>query len=425
MRRVLAVLGLVLLVGFVGTAECISEVEDNGTPELADGLGALPGAGCRTGVVDPASDVDFYWFQVQSTCTVSIGIGSWEAILFTLHDAGGEWIDGESHTGGAEPTRLVARLDPGMYYVRLEGAFGSATGRYEISVSAASTTAGSACLDEVEANGAFAYADALRPRSDVSCRRGAISPADDVDVYWFEIGSSVTVMLETVTSGDTVLYLYDGSGAAVAEDDDGGEGSASRLIVSLSSGRYFVEVVSYGRDQRIPEYEIHLTIEGQAGDSDPGDDGPPPDGQDGSTPGDPPPWGWWITGSGILLNAWGSIDKECASDYDFIHGLCDVKSFSVTVPSEGYIAVALIDEPGQWLKAEVLDAFGYHIVGREGPQSSVYSQWAWVPAGTYRVEVTPGKRLDRSGFELHVFYSRSEPDDGFLVQRYGPKERTL
>lgn len=425
MRRMLLVVGLILLVGFVGTADCVPEVEDNGAPELADGLGVLPGAGCRVGVVDPSSDVDFYWFQVQSTCTVTIGVGSWDGIFYTLHDAGGNWIDGESHTGGAEPTRLAVRLEPGMYYVQLEGAYGEAAGRYEISVSSTSTTPGSACVDEVEANDTLAAADSLRPRSDVSCRRGAISPADDVDNYWFEIGASATVTLETVTSGDTVLYLYNGSGTELAEDDDGGEGSASRLRISLTSGRYFAAVISYGRDQRIPEYEIHLSVEGQSGDSDLGDDGPPPDGQDDPRPGDPPPWGWWITGNGILLNAWGTIDKECASDYDFINGLCDVKSYSFTVPSEGYIAVALIDESGQWLRAEVLDAFGYHIVGREGTQSSVYSQWAWVTAGTYRVEVTPGKRLDRSAFELHVFYSAAEPDDGFLVQRYGPEERTL
>ena len=425
MRRLIVVLCVALVCGGVVLADCPPEVEDNGTPELADGLAVLPGQGCRVGVIDPASDIDLYWFEVQSTCTVTIGVSSWDGIFFTLHDSTGQWLNGESHAGGSEPTHLLTRLDPGMYYVRLEGAYGEAAGRYEIAASSGSTTAASVCLDEVEANDALAAADALRPRADVSCRRAAISPAGDLDVFWFELSATATVLLETVTSGDTVLYLYDAAGTELAADDDGGEGSASRLRGTLTAGRYFAVVTSYGREQQIAEYEIHLTVGGPTGGADLGDDGPPPTVQDDPRPGEPPPWGWWISGDGILLNAWGSIDKECVSDYDLIHGLCDVKSFSFTVPSEGYIAIALIDEPEQWLRAEVLDSIGYRIVAKEGPQASIYSQWAHVPAGTYQVDVTPGKRLDRSAFELHIFFSRTQPAAGYLEQRYGTRERTL
>ncbi|MBU1050258.1 PPC domain-containing protein [Candidatus Bipolaricaulota bacterium] len=425
MRQVLAVLGLIFLVCFAGAAQCTPEVENNDTLGLADGLGSLSGGQCRSGVLDSPGDVDFFWFDLQSTGSVTITLQCWDDIFMTLSDGQGRWINGDSHIGGQAATQLTTRLAAGRYFVQLEAAYGGIAGRYEISATLNAAAKPSDCTPEVENNDSFGYADALCTEGNVCCRTGAISPGNDVDVYWFELSSSATVSIETVTAGDTMLYLYDASSNALAEDDDGGEGSASRLTTSLASGRYYVAVVSYGRDLIISRYEIYLSIAGSDGSADSDGNGPSPIEDNGSATGDAPPWGWWIYGGGILLNAWGSIDQDCVSDYDFAHGLCDRETFSFTVPSDGYIAVALIDESEQWLRAEVLDAFGYHIVAREGPQSSIYSQWAWVTAGTYTVEVTPGKRLDRSAFELHVFYSASEPHGDYLKTQYGPEEQSL
>ncbi|MCA1754795.1 MAG: PPC domain-containing protein [Spirochaeta sp.] len=73
----------------------------------------------------------------------------------------------------------------------------------------------------------------------------------------FEAGSTFTVEVGS-TDFDTILTLYDPKGAYIFEDDDGGEGTNSRLRFSTShSGTYTVEVKSYGGSEE-GEFDIEV-----------------------------------------------------------------------------------------------------------------------------------------------------------------------
>ncbi len=73
----------------------------------------------------------------------------------------------------------------------------------------------------------------------------------------FEAESTFTVEVRS-TAFDTVFTLYDPKGAYITEDDDGGEGTNSRLRFSTAhSGTYTVEVRSYGGTEE-GEFDVEV-----------------------------------------------------------------------------------------------------------------------------------------------------------------------
>ena len=80
---------------------------------------------------------------------------------------------------------------------------------------------------------------------------------DETVTGWLETGTPNTYTLEVVSAGeytldlrsdefDTVLEI-DGRGLSL-EDDDGGDGTNSRLSQRLAAGSYEVRVRSFGND---------------------------------------------------------------------------------------------------------------------------------------------------------------------------------
>lgn len=66
------------------------------------------------------------------------------------------------------------------------------------------------------------------------------------DPWALWIASTTTVDIRmTSTSFDTYLFLLDSTGAVVAEDDDGGEFTDSRILRTLAAGRYTVHATGY------------------------------------------------------------------------------------------------------------------------------------------------------------------------------------
>ena len=104
---------------------------------------------------------------------------------------------------------------------------------------------------------------------------------------------------------------------------------------------------------------------------------------------------------------------------------CDKKTYTFTLGSPGFLALALIDQAGEWITAYVYDAGHQRVAAKLGVSRPIYSEWTELPAGTYTVEVVPGKRLDNSPYELHVFFSTTRPDPGYLVRTYGSADREL
>ena len=68
--------------------------------------------------------------------------------------------------------------------------------------------------------------------------------------YSFTLGQSGSVEIDLASSAfDTFLALREGAGVAgrlVVSDDDGGQGTNSRIATELSAGTYTIEATSYG-----------------------------------------------------------------------------------------------------------------------------------------------------------------------------------
>ncbi|MCC5628088.1 pre-peptidase C-terminal domain-containing protein [Nostoc sphaeroides CHAB 2801] len=74
-----------------------------------------------------------------------------------------------------------------------------------------------------------------------------VQPGDnsDFDFYNFSLANSGTVTIRTVTSGDSVLGLFNDIGTLVQTDDDGRSDKSSLITSSLSAGTYSISVSKY------------------------------------------------------------------------------------------------------------------------------------------------------------------------------------
>ncbi|MCC5619857.1 pre-peptidase C-terminal domain-containing protein [Nostoc sp. CHAB 5715] len=81
----------------------------------------------------------------------------------------------------------------------------------------------------------------------VSAQLATVQPGGnpDFDFFRFTLANSGTVTIRTVTSGDTVLGLFNGAGNLVASNDDSGGGGSSLITSSLGTGTYSISVSKY------------------------------------------------------------------------------------------------------------------------------------------------------------------------------------
>lgn len=92
----------------------------------------------------------------------------------------------------------------------------------------------------------------------------------DVDMYRFEVTAPGTVTLTTSAvsgepEGDTVLRLFDGSGAEIAANDDYGVGLFSQIQRQLAPGSYYVGVSGYGNSTYDPRSDGGRSNGGETG----------------------------------------------------------------------------------------------------------------------------------------------------------------
>jgi V8-like Glu-specific endopeptidase len=85
----------------------------------------------------------------------------------------------------------------------------------------------------------------------------SISPADDVDWFTFNLNNWASLVLGTDgISGDTRMWLYDGSMTLIEFDDDDGYQYFSHIDRTCSNppGKYYVKIDEYGNNDTIAEY---------------------------------------------------------------------------------------------------------------------------------------------------------------------------
>ncbi len=82
---------------------------------------------------------------------------------------------------------------------------------------------------------------------------GFIERPGDIHSFWFEAtgGETYQIDVEPVTLADSIAVLFDEYDAELAYNDDYGDSFASRIVwVAPVSGRYYVEIRTWGERRR-------------------------------------------------------------------------------------------------------------------------------------------------------------------------------
>ena len=79
----------------------------------------------------------------------------------------------------------------------------------------------------------------------------------DTDYFRVTMSNSGTLVAYTTGGTDTYGSILDSSGTVLASDDEGGESSNFRVVTSVSSGTYYIEVRGYG-SSTIGDYTLHV-----------------------------------------------------------------------------------------------------------------------------------------------------------------------
>ncbi len=117
--------------------------------------------------------------------------------------------------------------------------------------------------------------------------------------------------------------------------------------------------------------------------------------------------------------------STCNSDSDLSLGRCHVLSYTPNITSPGYVALSLVFERGQQLRATVYDQSGKQVAFRPGNIADVYTSAHAVSPGTHAIKVGPELFTAESEFELKAYFSAREFSIDDLAALYGPRNRYL
>ena len=205
---------------------------------------------------DP-NERDTYRFTLESFSQVSlsmnrVGQAGVDPYL-ELYEAGGEQITVNDDGGAGVNSLIEQRLQPGSYRL-VARSFGSATGPYELTVSAISATEGMTPTNDL-AQGEIAIGQT---------RQGEIASLT-THLWTLDVATAGPVSISLThpagSSLDPRLGLLDGQGTEIASNDDGGEGMNALIREELSPGRYTIVASGYARTSGAYE----LSVEGIAG----------------------------------------------------------------------------------------------------------------------------------------------------------------
>ncbi len=238
----------------LGAAQ-VRETEPNDGLLLANPLGILSEAGLHvTGSIDPAGDLDFFSFTVpegfegivELVASGPLG-GDAALVLYGFVEALDRIAPIESSSyGKTTPYGLIfMRVDPGEYFVRL--------GTWEVEKTLASYDLKihrweSSDLGELVMGGALQVEDTIE--------------AGGLDAFMFTLSEPALVVFETSgeAEGDSVILLFGADGKLSELDIDSGEGTWSRLAVSLEAGEHTLAVLGFFEDDAFP-YSLSVSAE--------------------------------------------------------------------------------------------------------------------------------------------------------------------
>jgi hypothetical protein len=148
--------------------------------------------------------------------------------VIAFDDDGGESLN----------SRLIREFAPGSYLIWATTYEPGETGVYQLVLT---TLAPYACADAV---GSIALGQSVAGVLDASSC--LLDDAHFADPWRFALDRAAVVRIDlTSAEFDTYLIIADASGRWIAEDDDGGAGLNSRLVLSLAAGEYTIWVTTF------------------------------------------------------------------------------------------------------------------------------------------------------------------------------------
>ena len=242
----------------------ITLLESTGTPVAGDcleDLGTLTSDASRTGnwTSDCASATKtgnyarFYSFTLAEDREVTIDLTSGEdTVLNLLRGAGtgGTVVANNDDGGSGTNSRIIRTLQSGTYTIEATTFGAGVTGSFNISISLSEGTTDpdpTPTEDCAEDLGTLT-ADVSRTGNWTSDCASVTKAGNYARFYSFSVSLEQEVTIDLTSSVDTVLNLLRGAGTGgmvVANNDDGGSGTNSRIIQTLQSGTYTIEATTF------------------------------------------------------------------------------------------------------------------------------------------------------------------------------------
>ncbi len=224
-----------------------------------DDLGALSGTATRVGNLGDDCEspnyggrlARYYSFTLGQAGPVEIDLVSsvFDTFLALREgtDVAGRLVVSDDDGGLGTNSRISTELSAGTYTIEATSYATRVTGEFTLTATAAGGGGGGGCA-----------LDDLGVLSGTATRVGNLG--DDCEspnysgrlarYYSFTLGQAGPVEIDLVSSAfDTFLALREGTAVAgrlVVSDDDGGQGTNSRIGTELSPGTYTIEATSYG-----------------------------------------------------------------------------------------------------------------------------------------------------------------------------------
>ena len=358
-----------------------------------DDLGALSGTATRVGNLDhdcespsyPGRLARYYSFTLGQAGPVEIELMSsafdtWLALREGT-DAAGRLVASDDDGGQGTNSRIATELTAGTYTIEATSYATGVTGAFTLTVTAGGGGGGGCALDDL---GALSGTATRAGNLDHDC----VSPSYSgrlARYYSFTLGQAGPVEIELVSSVfDTWLALREGTDAAgslVVSDDDGGQGTNSRIATELSAGTYTIEATSYATGVT-GAFTLTVTATGGGGGG-----------------------GCALNDLGVLsgtVTRVGNLGNDCASP-SYAGRLA--RYYSFTLGQAGPVAIDLMSSAfDTWLTLrEGADAAGRQVVadddGGQGTNSRIATE---LSAGTYTIEATSYATGVTGAFNLTV-----------------------
>ena len=200
----------------------------------------------QSGVIETGGDVDYFRLDItEATAALFFTTGDFDT-YGSLYDESGVHLVSNRYGGDGGNFRIAYDLDPGVYYLRVQGNSSRSIGSYVVE-------AGFAPPDD--------HGDTRQTATRLafgSSRSGEIETFNDVDYFRFEITEATAALLFTTGDLNTAGTLYSQFGVQLTADDAGGAGGNFRIPFDLEPGIYYLSV--RGEYNRLGSYVVELRV---------------------------------------------------------------------------------------------------------------------------------------------------------------------